>query len=98
MIIQIATFGVNYIGHPFNDALRDNTALYNSLWYAGAFFVLLSLDVIRPLNDSLQLVPLPEGFRWPLLLMAICDISAVYTIEHGLRALFPSSKGQQLFH
>ena len=89
MIIQIATFGVNYIGHPFNDKLTDNKALFNSLWYSGIFFAVLSLDIYRPLNNSLQLVPLPPGFRWPLLLMAICDISSAYAIEHGLRWLLP---------
>ncbi len=30
-VIQITTFAVNYVGHPFNTALSDNTGLYRCI-------------------------------------------------------------------
>ena len=30
-IVQLTTFGVNYIGHPFNTSLKDNKGLATCL-------------------------------------------------------------------
>ena len=41
--VQVATFGINYRGHPFMESLTENRALLYSLAGAGGFVVMLAL-------------------------------------------------------
>ncbi|KAL0890557.1 hypothetical protein Bca101_014540 [Brassica carinata] len=61
MMLQVATFDVNYMGHPFNQSIRENKPFMYAMIIAGAgFFTVIASDLFRNLNDSLELVPLPE--------------------------------------
>ncbi|GBG89136.1 hypothetical protein CBR_g48843 [Chara braunii] len=90
MMIQCATFAVNYVGHPFNQSVVENKPFFYALIAAAGFFTVLTSDTVRSLNDSLKLVPLPEGMGHQLLLMSAADLVVTYTIERLARWAFPS--------
>ena len=54
--IQTATFAVNYMGHPVNQPLTSNTALFRTLFVCGGAFIGLTLELVPQLNASLELV------------------------------------------
>ncbi|KAI5068556.1 hypothetical protein GOP47_0016901 [Adiantum capillus-veneris] len=89
MMIQVATFAVNYMGHPFNQSIRENKAFSYALSFAAIFFTVITSDLFRGLNDWLRLVPLPQPFGHKLLLSAIVMMISCYIWEHMLRRLFP---------
>ncbi|KAG0569601.1 hypothetical protein KC19_6G101700 [Ceratodon purpureus] len=90
MMIQVATFAVNYIGHPFNQSILENKPFFYYLSLAAIFFTAVLSDLFRGLNDWLRLVPLPKPFGHQLLLMAFGMVVSCYVLEHSLRWLFPA--------
>jgi hypothetical protein len=50
----------------------------------------LTSDTIRPLNDYMELVPLPRDFGNKLLLMSALDFALAYYLERILRWLLPA--------
>lgn len=89
MMIQVATFAVNYMGHPFNQSIRENRPFFYALTAAAIFFTVISSDMFRSLNDWLRLVPLPQPFGHKLLLWAGLMMVSCFIWEHMLRRLFP---------
>lgn len=89
MMIQVATFAVNYMGHPFNQSISENKPFKIALFGAVVFFTVITSDVFRDLNDWLKLVPLPEGMRDKLLLWAALMFIGCYSWESLLRYVFP---------
>jgi cation-transporting ATPase 13A1 len=49
--VQLTTFGVNYVGHPFNSGLSENSGMRRSLLYSGAFLAVLVSEVVPPINE-----------------------------------------------
>ncbi|PSR88079.1 Manganese-transporting ATPase [Actinidia chinensis var. chinensis] len=89
MMIQVATFAVNYMGHPFNQSVLENKPFFYALLAAVGFFTAITSDVFRDLNDWLKLVPLPVGLRNKLLLWALVMFLCCYVWERLLRLAFP---------
>ncbi|KAI4326187.1 hypothetical protein MLD38_031525 [Melastoma candidum] len=89
MMLQVATFAVNYMGHPFNQSIRENRPFLYALLAAVGFFTVITLDMFRDLNDWLNLVALPPGTRDKLLLWAVLMFVACYSWERLLRWAFP---------
>lgn len=89
MMIQVATFAVNYMGHPFNQSIPENKPFLYALVAAVGFFVVITSDLFRDLNDWLKLVPLPLGLRDKLLLWALLMFLGCYLWERLLRWAFP---------
>lgn len=89
MMLQVATFAVNYMGHPFNQSISENKPFLYALLSAVGFFVVITSDLFRGLNDSLKLVPLPEGLRNKLLAWAFVMFLVCYSWERLLRWVFP---------
>ena len=89
MMLQVATFAVNYIGHPFNQSISENKPFKYALLAAVGFFVVITSDLFRDLNDWLKLVPLPTGLRDKLLLWALLMYLGCYFWERFLRWAFP---------
>jgi cation-transporting ATPase 13A1 len=50
-IVQLNTFAVNYVGHPFNTSLTQNAGMIKSLRYSGCFLALLVSEAVMPLNE-----------------------------------------------
>lgn len=63
-VVQLTTFGVNYIGHPFNQSLVENKGLAAALRWGVLGFILATLNVIPYTDYALSLVcpqsPLPR--------------------------------------
>ncbi|CAI0461155.1 unnamed protein product [Linum tenue] len=89
MMLQLATFAVNYMGHPFNQSISENKPFMYALLGAAGFFTVITSDLFRDLNDWLKLVPLPPGLRNKLLLWALLMYLSCYTWERLLRWAFP---------
>ncbi|XP_051116163.1 probable manganese-transporting ATPase PDR2 [Andrographis paniculata] len=89
MMLQVATFAVNYMGHPFNKSISENRPFLYALLAAVCFFTAITSDVFRDLNDWLKLVPLPKELRNKLLLWAFLMFVICYTWERLLRWAFP---------
>lgn len=89
MMIQVATFAVNYMGHPFNQSISENKPFRYALLGAVCFFTIITSDLFRDLNDWLKLVPLPVGLRNKLLIWAFLMFSCCYVWERMLRWAFP---------
>ncbi|XWS58942.1 hypothetical protein CRYUN_Cryun08bG0077600 [Craigia yunnanensis] len=89
LMLQVATFAVNYMGHPFNQSIAENKPFLYALVAAVGFFVVITSDLFRDLNDWLKLVPLPMGLRDKLLLWALLMFLGCYTWERLLRWAFP---------
>ncbi|MED6170958.1 putative manganese-transporting ATPase pdr2 [Stylosanthes scabra] len=89
MMLQVATFAVNYMGHPFNQSISENKPFRYALIAAVVFFTAITSDVFRDLNDWLKLVPLPVGLRDKLLIWAFLMFLICYSWERLLRWAFP---------
>ncbi|XP_019184205.1 PREDICTED: probable manganese-transporting ATPase PDR2 [Ipomoea nil] len=89
MMLQVATFAVNYMGRPFNQSISENKPFLYSLLGAVCFFTVITSDLFRNLNDWLKLVPLPTGLRDKLLLWAVLMFLFCYSWERLLRWAFP---------
>ncbi|XP_020213650.1 probable manganese-transporting ATPase PDR2 [Cajanus cajan] len=89
MMLQVATFAVNYMGHPFNQSISENKPFRYALVAAVIFFTVITSDLFRDLNDWLKLVPLPVGLRDKLLIWAFLMFLVCYSWERLLRWAFP---------
>ncbi|KAJ4966751.1 hypothetical protein NE237_018600 [Protea cynaroides] len=89
MMIQVATFAVNYMGHPFNKSIPENKPFMYALLAAVGFFTIVTSDMFRDLNDWLKLVPLPKALRDKLMIGALLMFSTCYLWERLLRWAFP---------
>lgn len=89
MMLQVATFAVNYMGHPFNQSISENRPFRYALVAAVIFFTVITSDLFRDLNDWLKLVPLPVGLRDKLLIWAFLMFLVCYSWERLLRWAFP---------
>lgn len=89
MMLQVATFAVNYMGHPFNQSIPENKPFLYALVAAVGFFTVITSDLLRDLNDWLKLVPLPTGLRNKLLIWAVLMFLVCCSWERLLRWAFP---------
>jgi cation-transporting ATPase 13A1 len=89
LMLQVATFAVNYMGHPFNQSVSENKPFSYALFGAVGFFTIIASDLFRDLNDWLKLVPLPRALRDKLLFGAFLTFFCCYAWERFLRWVFP---------
>jgi cation-transporting ATPase 13A1 len=60
VLATINTFVVNYRGRPFMENLTENKLLFRSIQACYAVLFVCALDMFPPLNQLLQLTPLPS--------------------------------------
>ncbi|KAL7498233.1 hypothetical protein ACHAWT_006367 [Skeletonema menzelii] len=60
VLATINTFVVNYRGRPFMENLTENKLLFRSIQACYATLFICALDIFPPLNQLLQLTPLPS--------------------------------------
>ncbi|GAX79126.1 hypothetical protein CEUSTIGMA_g6566.t1 [Chlamydomonas eustigma] len=90
--VQLTTFGVNYVGHPFNSSIRENRGMYFCLLYGSIFLTLITFDVIPGLSYTFGLVPIPNHIRAQLVGLSLGAFSFNFFLEHTMRNMFPASK------
>lgn len=88
MCMQLATFVVNYEGHPFMESLSENKPLRNCLALSTGFTFLAASQIYPELNDTLSLVEMPADFRATLLIVMAADFSLSWAWEKLCRKLF----------
>ncbi|CAF0703841.1 unnamed protein product [Brachionus calyciflorus] len=90
--LQVATFAINYKGHPFMESLKENKPLlYSIMFSAGAVFVLAG-RLMPELSDQFQIVDFSEEYRKILLIVILLDFCASYILDRILEFLFVMEK------
>ncbi|KAN0022181.1 hypothetical protein ACTFIU_004352 [Dictyostelium citrinum] len=80
--MQVATFAVNYKGHPFMQSLSENKPLLYALSFVWGLGLLLATEIIPPLNTMLELVEFPDStFRLYMVGAIILDLVGAWFIE-----------------
>lgn len=88
MSVQIATFVVNYKGHPFMQDLRNNRPLCYS-FIGSMFVVFICVNGWSPsLTEQLSIVDFPDEFRPILLGVILFDFVMAYLIDRVCEYLF----------
>jgi hypothetical protein len=49
--VQLTTFAVNYVGHPFNESITENSGMFNSVKWAACFLLVLVMELVPSLNE-----------------------------------------------
>jgi cation-transporting ATPase 13A1 len=58
--LQVATFAINYKGHPFMESLRQNKPLLYSILFSASAVVVLACRLMPEMSDQFQIVEFPE--------------------------------------
>lgn len=95
IVTQANSFGANYTGEPFMESFRDNKMLSRSLLVAWCVALICATDVFPPLNDMLQLVPLPSNtFRLQIIFLYLVDTVMIFSIESFVRKFYGTEKSK----
>ncbi|KAJ1920307.1 putative cation-transporting ATPase 1 [Mycoemilia scoparia] len=93
---QVSTFAINYQGHPFREALRDNKYLYRGLLGVGAIAAICATESVPELNEQLKLVKMPSSFRDQLCIVMALDFGGSYVVEFISAWLFSSTTSKPI--
>uniref|UniRef100_A0A8R1XXK9 Cation-transporting ATPase n=1 Tax=Onchocerca volvulus TaxID=6282 RepID=A0A8R1XXK9_ONCVO len=88
LALQVATFAVNYRGHPFMESLLENKPMLYSLLFSGSAVFALASGISPELLEKFELVELPAGYRKALLTCIATDLLACFIIDRMLCFLF----------
>lgn len=55
-VVQLTTFAVNYLGHPFNQSLLENTKLALALRWGTLGFIAATVNIVPGTDWALSLV------------------------------------------
>ncbi|KAN0050509.1 hypothetical protein ACTA71_003635 [Dictyostelium dimigraforme] len=87
--MQVATFAVNYKGHPFMQSLSENKPLLYALSFVWGLGLLLATEIMPPLNSMLELVEFPDStFRLYMVGAIILDLVGAWFIEKNKASQF----------
>ncbi|EFJ41014.1 hypothetical protein VOLCADRAFT_107850 [Volvox carteri f. nagariensis] len=89
-VVQMMTFAVNYVGHPFNTSIVENRNLFNSLRISAAFLFVVAAELVPGLNSSFGMVPIPHHIKVQLVGLSFGAFLLTWHLERILRALFPA--------
>jgi len=64
-------FVVNYQGEPFMRKMSENKWLMRLIFFVLGISVVVIFDIHQPLNEGLELLPLPEDFMYKIKFMGI---------------------------
>ena len=74
-------------------SLRNNKGLSRSLLITWSIGLVLATDILTPLNDMLELVPLPDGvFRYQIIGLLLLDTIFIFGCEGAVRHFFGQEK------
>uniref|UniRef100_A0A1I8ELJ2 Cation-transporting ATPase n=3 Tax=Wuchereria bancrofti TaxID=6293 RepID=A0A1I8ELJ2_WUCBA len=84
LALQVATFAVNYRGHPFMESLLENKPMLYSLLFSGSAVFALASGISPELTEKFELVELPVEYRKALLSCITVDLMACFIIDRML--------------
>jgi manganese-transporting P-type ATPase len=88
--VQLITFVVNYVGHPFQTPLLENKAMMASLRFSILGFLVMSSGWIPQVQHYLELVHMPPGLKAEMFAGLGIVIVGSFVLENSLRAMFPA--------
>merc|ERR1712241_1248936 len=95
MALQVATFAINYKGHPFMESIRENRPLMISLVGTYSFIVFLALGWSSDLCEQFGIVQFPEEFRSILLQVLMLDFMMSLLLDRICSFLLGEGKLRQ---
>jgi cation-transporting ATPase 13A1 len=93
MALQVATFGINYRGHPFMESLWENRSLFYSIAATSGFIFAVALNLIPEFQSQFQMVHFPDDFRWLLVQVLLADYAGAWLVDRLL--LLALGEGRQ---
>nr|XP_055044134.1 endoplasmic reticulum transmembrane helix translocase-like isoform X4 [Misgurnus anguillicaudatus] len=87
MAMQMATFAINYKGHPFMESLRENRPLLWSIGLSGLAIVGLLSGSSPEFNEQFALVDIPTEFKLIIAKVLVLDFVAALLVDRVLQFL-----------
>ncbi|XP_054039459.1 endoplasmic reticulum transmembrane helix translocase isoform X2 [Rissa tridactyla] len=92
MAMQMATFAINYKGHPFMESLRENKPLLWSIVLSGLAIVGLLTGSSPEFNEQFGLVEIPTEFKMVITQVLLADFFLALLVDRILQFLLGSAK------
>ncbi|OCT90364.1 hypothetical protein XELAEV_18018975mg [Xenopus laevis] len=92
MAMQMATFAINYKGHPFMESLRENKPLLWSIILSGVAILGLLSGSSPEFNDQFSLVDIPMEFKIVIAKVLFVDFCTAWAVDRVLQYFLGSSK------
>uniref|UniRef100_A0AAQ5X051 Cation-transporting P-type ATPase N-terminal domain-containing protein n=1 Tax=Amphiprion ocellaris TaxID=80972 RepID=A0AAQ5X051_AMPOC len=87
MAMQMATFAINYKGHPFMESLSENRPLLWSIALSGLAIVGLLTGSSPEFNEQFALVDIPTEFKLIISQVLVVDFVAALLVDRVLQFL-----------
>uniref|UniRef100_A0A671T4F2 Endoplasmic reticulum transmembrane helix translocase n=1 Tax=Sinocyclocheilus anshuiensis TaxID=1608454 RepID=A0A671T4F2_9TELE len=87
MAMQMATFAINYKGHPFMESLTENRPLLWSIGLSGLAIVGLLTGSSPEFNEQFALVDIPTEFKLIIAQVLVLDFVAALLVDRVLQFL-----------
>ncbi|RXN04414.1 manganese-transporting ATPase 13A1 [Labeo rohita] len=87
MAMQMATFAINYKGHPFMESLTENRPLLWSIGISGLAIVGLLTGSSPEFNEQFALVDIPTEFKLIIAQVLVVDFVAALLVDRLLQFL-----------
>merc|ERR1719219_2103906 len=88
MTLQLATFAINYRGHPFMESLWENKALLYALSATASFILILALGWLPELDEQFGIIEFPAEYRQMLIRVLSLDFFLSLFIDRFCLLLF----------
>uniref|UniRef100_A0A3B3SY67 Endoplasmic reticulum transmembrane helix translocase n=1 Tax=Paramormyrops kingsleyae TaxID=1676925 RepID=A0A3B3SY67_9TELE len=85
MAMQMATFAINYKGHPFMESLTENRPLLWSIAVSGLAIVGLLSGSSPEFNEQFALVDIPTEFKLVIAQVLVVDFVAALLVDRVLQ-------------
>uniref|UniRef100_A0A8C6Z278 Endoplasmic reticulum transmembrane helix translocase n=1 Tax=Nothoprocta perdicaria TaxID=30464 RepID=A0A8C6Z278_NOTPE len=92
MAMQMATFAINYKGHPFMESLQENKPLLWSIILSGLAIVGLLSGSSPEFNEQFGLVEIPAEFKVVITQVLLADFFLALGVDRILQFLLGSAK------
>ncbi|XP_068277824.1 endoplasmic reticulum transmembrane helix translocase isoform X2 [Nyctibius grandis] len=92
MAMQMATFAINYKGHPFMESLQENKPLLWSIVLSGLAIVGLLTGSSPEFNEQFGLVEIPAEFKMVITQVLLADFFLALSVDRMLQFLLGSEK------
>uniref|UniRef100_A0A8C5PIQ4 Endoplasmic reticulum transmembrane helix translocase n=1 Tax=Leptobrachium leishanense TaxID=445787 RepID=A0A8C5PIQ4_9ANUR len=92
MAMQMATFAINYKGHPFMESLKENKPLLYSIIFSGLAIMGLLSGTSPEFNDLFSIVDIPTEFKLVIAKVLFIDFCLALGVDRILQYLLGSSK------
>ncbi|KAI5703947.1 hypothetical protein M8J75_000336 [Diaphorina citri] len=79
--LQIATFAINYRGHPFMENLNENKGLLVSLGLSSALVFALATGFLPGMAYQFEVVEFPADFKFTLVMVLLADFAFSYLVD-----------------